>query len=46
MSFDKQTGKWFARLMVNKKYVLMKSFPTMVEASAARKAAEKQFLNK
>ncbi|KRM73382.1 AP2 domain-containing protein [Secundilactobacillus collinoides] len=46
VSFDKQTGKWFARLMVNKKYVLMKSFPTMVEASAARKAAEKQFLNK
>ncbi len=45
VSFDKQTGKWFARLMVNKKYVLMKSFPTMGEAVAARKEAEKQFLN-
>lgn len=44
VSFDKQTGKWFARLMVHKHYVLMKSFPTMGEAIEARKEAERVYL--
>lgn len=44
VSFDQQTNKWFARLMVDHKYVLLKSFKTIDEAIEARHQAEEQYL--
>ncbi|KRM12752.1 hypothetical protein FD16_GL001930 [Paucilactobacillus suebicus DSM 5007 = KCTC 3549] len=44
VSQDQQTGKWFARLMVNNHYVLLKSFTNFDDAVDARKNAEKKYL--
>lgn len=44
VSFDRQTGKWFARLMIDHKYVLLKSFKTITEAIEARREAEEMYL--
>lgn len=46
VSFDKRSGKWAASMMVNRKRVLYKLFPTKQEAIEARKAAEQKYLNK
>lgn len=43
--FDKTRGGWWhARLIVNKKHVLLKAFHTEEEAIAARKEAEERYL--
>lgn len=44
VSYDQQTGKWFARLMVDHRYVLLKSFKTINEAIEARREAEELYL--
>ncbi|GAW98093.1 AP2 domain-containing protein [Secundilactobacillus mixtipabuli] len=44
VSYDRQTGKWFARLMIDHKYVLLKSFKTITEAIEARREAEETYL--
>ncbi|KRM61743.1 hypothetical protein FC26_GL001309 [Paucilactobacillus vaccinostercus DSM 20634] len=46
MSYDQDSGKWFARLMFRNHYVLLKSFDTMDEAIQARMDAEKRFFPK
>jgi hypothetical protein len=46
VSLDRKTGKWFARLMIHNRYVLLKSFDQFEEAVAARKTAEKKYLYK
>jgi hypothetical protein len=43
VSYNKADGKWFARLMYQGHYVLLKSFDTMAEAVQARKLAEKRY---
>lgn len=43
VSFDKHQQVWLARLMINKKYVLAKSFKNFDEAVQARKEAEKRY---
>lgn len=42
--FNRQSNQWFARLMVNGHYVLLKAFSTYEDAVAAREAAEEQYL--
>lgn len=44
VSYDRQTNKWFARLMVDHRYVLLKSFKTITEAIEARREAEEKYL--
>lgn len=39
VSFDKATGKWFARLMHKGRYVLLKSYESKSEAIEARELA-------
>ena len=46
VSYDQDSGKWFARLMFRNHYVLLKSFDTMDEAIQARMDAEKRFFPK
>ena len=46
VSLDRKTGKWFARLMIHNRYVLLKSFDQFEEAVAVRKTAEKKYLYK
>lgn len=46
VSLDHKTGKWFARLMIHNRYVLLKSFDKFEEAVAARRTAEKKYLYK
>ncbi|WP_461239461.1 AP2 domain-containing protein [Paucilactobacillus sp. N302-9] len=46
VSFDKQTGRWFARLMYEHKYVLMESFTELNAAIDARKNAEQHYFHK
>lgn len=43
VSYDKETNKWLARLMVNGRYVLLKSFDTRNEACEARQMAEQMY---
>jgi hypothetical protein len=43
VSYDKKSEKWFARLMHNHHYVLLKSFDTIEEAVEARKLAEAKY---
>jgi hypothetical protein len=43
VSYDKATNKWLARLMVNGRYVLLKSFDTRNEACEARQMAEQMY---
>lgn len=43
VSFDRASQKWIARLMVDKRYVLNKSFLTFEEACEARQNAEKKY---
>ena len=45
VSYDKKSGTWFARLMFEHQYVLLKSFATMEEAIKAREEAEKQYFH-
>lgn len=44
VSYDQETGKWFARLMYQHHYVLLKSFNTIEEAIDARRKAEERYL--
>ena len=44
VSYDQETGKWFARLMYQHHYVLLKSFDTIEEAINARHKAEERYL--
>lgn len=46
VSYDKHSDTWFARLMRHNRYVLLKSFPTMEEAIAAREEAERTYLGR
>jgi hypothetical protein len=45
VSFDQKRQCWFARLMVNHHYVLLKSFKSYNEAVAARRQAEATYLH-
>lgn len=45
VSFDQKRQCWFARLMVNHHYVLLKSFKSYDEAVAARRQAEAAYLH-
>ncbi|GAA3620591.1 AP2 domain-containing protein [Secundilactobacillus similis] len=42
VSYDKNSDKWFARMMYKGAYVLLKSFDTKAEAIAARQLAQEQ----
>lgn len=42
VSYDKNSRKWFARMMYKSEYVLLKSFETKAEAIAARQIAQEQ----
>ncbi|KIS02764.1 hypothetical protein [Paucilactobacillus wasatchensis] len=44
VSYDKKEDMWFARLMVDGRYVLLKSFKEFEEAVTARKNAERRYL--
>lgn len=44
VSYDQRKQRWFARLMVDHHYVLLKSFPDFESAVSARKLAERQYL--
>lgn len=43
VGFAKNYGKWRARIMVNRKHIVIGHYDTLEEAAAARKAAEEQY---
>lgn len=43
VNFDKRRGHWTARVMVNRKYVWLGSFPTAEDAAKAQRLASKRF---
>lgn len=46
VSYDKKSDKWFARLMFQNRYVLLKAFKTQEKAIEAREEAEKKYFPK